>query len=75
MTLPPQSRALAKTQRIVREKHDARAEATRSSIVFSLEALYVAALKDGRVIDADFYKKSILSMYPDWTFKGEQTEK
>ena len=36
-----------------------------------MERLYVAALKEGRVIDADFYKKSIKSMYPDWEFNGE----
>ena len=31
------------------------------------------ALKEGRVIDADFYKKNILIMYPDWKFKGEES--
>ena len=31
-----------------------------------MERLYVSALKEGRVIDADFYKKSLKSMYPDW---------
>jgi len=71
MSLPGASRKLAKAQRIVREKHDARAEKTRDAIIASMEKLYVSALKDGRVIDADYYKKSILSMYPDWKFKGE----
>ena len=32
-----------------------------------------SALKEGRVIDADFYKKNILIMYPDWKFKGEES--
>ena len=71
MTLPAESRKLAKSERLVREKHETLAGATKDTVVSSLERLYVAALKDGRAIDADFYKKSILSMYPDWKFKGE----
>ena len=66
------SRRLAKTQRVVGERHAARAEAARSSVVKSMERLYVSALKEGRVIDADFYKKSLKSMYPDWEFKGDE---
>ena len=77
MTIPAESRKLARTDRIVREKHANLAGATKDSIVTSLEALYVAAVKDGRTIDADFYKKSLLSMYPDWKFRGagEKEEK
>ena len=74
MKLPVESRKLAKAERIVREKHATRAGATRDSVVASLESLYVAALKDGRTIDADFYRQSILSMYPDWKFKGENSK-
>ena len=70
-TLPVPSRKLAHVNRIVREKHAALADTTRSSVVASLEKLYVAALKDDRTVDAAFYKQSILSMYPDWKFKGE----
>ena len=70
-TLPRQSRQLARTDRLVREKQAELAEGTRASILASMESLYVSALKDGRTIDADFYKKSILTMYPDWKFKGE----
>ena len=72
MTIPAESRKLARVSRLVREKHEARAGATRGSVVSSLESLYVSALKDGRTIDAEFYKQSILSMYPDWKFKGEE---
>ena len=71
MTLPAESRKLAKSERLVREKHETLAGMTKDSVVSSLERLYVAALKDGRAIDADFYKKSILSMYPEWKFSGE----
>lgn len=66
MELPETSRKLAKTERIANEKHAKRSESTRSAIVASMEKLYTDALKDGRVIDAEFYKKSILTMYPDW---------
>ena len=70
LSLSPESRKLARAERIVRGKHEARAGATRDSIVTSLEALYVAALKGGRPIDAEFYRQSLLSMYPDWKFNA-----
>ena len=70
-TLPVQSRRLAKAQRIVGERQSAHSKQVRDEIVKSIEKLYVDALKEGRVIDADFYKKSLLSMYPDWVLKGE----
>ena len=73
-TLPAESRKLARTDRIVREKHAKLAEGTRASVLTSMEALYVQALRDGRTIDADFYKKSILTMYPDWKFKLDETK-
>ena len=69
---PVPSRKLARANRIVREKHEALADATRSSVIASLEKLYVAALKDDRTVDAAFYRQSILSMYPDWKFKGAE---
>lgn len=71
VSLPSTSRNLAKTQRIALEKHEAMGMKTRASIVSSMEKLYVDALKENRVIDADFYRKSILSMYPDWKFSGD----
>ena len=71
MELPEQSRRLAKTERKLRERQNAAGADTRAAILKSMERLYVEALKEGRVIDSDFYKKSILSMYPDWKFTGE----
>ena len=56
----------------MREAQDAKIADTRETVVKTMENLYVSALKEGRVIDADFYKKNILIMYPDWKFKGEQ---
>ena len=75
MSIPAESRKLARVNRRVREKHEAQAGVTRGSVVSSLESLYVSALKDGRTIDAEFYRQSILSMYPDWKFAGEGMQK
>ena len=72
MALPAESRRLARTNRKLREAQDAKTADTRSTVVKTMEKLYVSALKEGRVIDADFYKKNILIMYPDWKFKGEE---
>ena len=73
MELPEQSRRLARTNRKLREAQDAKVADTRDTVVKTMEKLYVSALKEGRVIDADFYKKNILIMYPDWKFKGEES--
>ena len=75
MELPEQSRRLARTNRKLREAQDAKTADTRDTVVKTMEKLYVSALKEGRVIDADFYKKNILIMYPDWKFQGEKVEK
>ena len=72
MELPAESRRLARKNRELRETQDAKVADTRETVVKTMEKLYVSALKEGRVIDADFYKKNILIMYPDWKFQGEQ---
>ena len=72
MELPAESRRLARKNRKLREAQDAKIANTRETVVKAIEKLYVSALKEGRVIDADFYKKNILIMYPDWKFQGEQ---
>ena len=71
MELPAESRRLARKNRKLREVQDAKIADTRETVVKTMEKLYVSALKEGRVIDADFYKKNILIMYPDWKFQGE----
>ena len=73
MELPEQSRRLAKAERKLREKQDAAGAGARAKILKSMEKLYIESLKEGRVIDSDFYKKSILSMYPDWKFSAESS--
>ena len=75
MTLSRQTRRLAKAIRKTCEAQDAEISDMRTNVVKTMEKLYVSALKEGRVIDADFYKKNILIMYPDWKFQGEKVEK
>ena len=72
MELPAETRRLARTNRKLREAQDSKLADTRNAVVKTMEKLYVSALKEGRVIDADFYKKNILVMYPDWKFKGDK---
>ena len=48
-------------------KNDARTRA-----IAPLEKLYVAALKDGRTVDAEYYRTVLKSMYPDWEYKAPE---
>jgi hypothetical protein len=70
--LPAGTRKLAKTIRLMEEREKASADLVRERTIAVLEKLYIAALKEDRVVDADFYKKSLKSLYPDWEFKGEK---
>ena len=79
MELPRESRALAKAERLAAES-DAQHEAEmRAGLVSTLERLYVEALREDRVVDAAYYKKSLKSFYPDWELKpaeeGKEEEK
>lgn len=69
--LPEATRRLARAERQVRQAQSNQVVAVRSAVTAKLEKLYVQALKDGRVIDAEHYRKNILQMYPDWKFAGE----
>lgn len=71
-SLPKADRALAKTERLVDEAFVAGEAQSREKLVKSLEKLYIRALKDERITDADFYRKSILSISPDWKFAVPQ---
>lgn len=70
-SIPKESRRLAREQRLANEEFDKNAQEVRSSIVRTLESLYVLALKDDRVIDAEYYRESLKSLYPDWEFRPE----
>ncbi len=70
--LPAETRALAKEQRLVAEDESAQIVKIRTAVIKALEGLYVEALKDGRVVDAKYYKDNLRSFYPDWKFEGEK---
>ena len=74
-TLPRASRELARTQRLMKERDAATAAEVRETTVGALEKLYVAALRSDRVVDAEFYRKTIKSMYPDWKYQPPAPEK
>lgn len=70
-TLPRATRHLARKEREVSESAAQEIARTRASVVSALERLYVAALADDRVVDADYYRKVLKALYPDWTFTGD----
>ena len=72
--LSKDSRELAKADRIRAQADDILAEAARARAVAPLEKLYVAALKEGRAVDAEYYRAVLKSMYPDWEYKGVNDE-
>ncbi len=65
-TLPKETRALAKVQRELAEADAAERAESRTVVISKLEKLYLDALKEDRILDSDFYKKTIKSLYPDW---------
>jgi len=72
-SIPPASRALAKTQRVVAERNAAVEAAVRSNIVSRLERLYNDAIRDDRIVEAECYRSEIKRLYPDWK-KTEETK-
>lgn len=72
--LSKETRALAKANRIRAQADGLLAEASRARIVAPIEKLFVAALKEGRTVDAEYYRAVLKSMYPDWEYKGENNE-
>lgn len=73
-TLPKETRELAKANRIRAQADDILSEASRTRVVTTIEKLYVAAVKDGRTVDAAYYRTVLKSMYPDWEYKVENNE-
>jgi len=72
--LPKETRELAKANRIRAQADGILAEAARARAVAPIEKLYVAAVKEGRTVDAEYYRVVLKSMYPDWEYKGENNE-
>lgn len=65
MSLPSGTRRLFRAERLVDEDYAVHAGKVREALSAKLEAMREKALAEGRVIDADFYLKSIQSLYPD----------
>ena len=71
MSLPRETRELARAERIRGEADGILAKDSRDRTVSPIEKLYVAAVKEGRTVDAAYYRAVLKSMYPDWEYKGE----
>ena len=74
-SLPRSDRRLAKAERESRVAASAFAATNRASVVARIERLYVDALRDDRITDADYYRKTLKSLYPDWEYRLEQSGK
>ena len=72
LTLPEETRALAKANRIRAQTDVILSGAVRARVVAPIEKLYVAAVKDGRTVDAAYYRAVLKSMYPDWEYKAPE---
>ena len=70
-SLPKETRSLAKAERIRGEADGILAKDSRDRTVSPIEKLYAAAVKEGRTVDAAYYRAVLKSMYPDWEYKGE----
>ena len=71
--LSAETRELAKASRIRAQADDILAKASRKRVVAPIEKLYVAAVKEGRTVDAAYYRAALKSMYPDWEYKPPST--
>ena len=66
--LPPESRVLARAERIRLAEDSVRASVASNIVVSVLEKLYVDAVREDRVVDAQFYLRGIKSYYPTWRY-------
>ena len=73
-SLPKETRELAKAERVRSQADDILKEDARARVVAPLEKLYVAAVKEGRTVDAAYYRAALKSMYPDWEYKAPPEE-
>ena len=71
--IPRRSRRLHKAERMAGEQMDEISSNVESNVTARLERLYEKALREDRIVDADFYRKQIKQMYPGWIFTpGEE---
>ena len=73
-SLPKETRELAKAERVRSQADDILKEDARARVVAPIEKLYVAARKEGRTVDAEYYRQVLKSMYPDWEYRAPTEE-
>ena len=71
-TLPRETRELAKANRLRAQADGILEKNARARAIAPIEKLYVAAVKDGRTVDAEYYRIVLKSMYPDWEYKAPE---
>ena len=71
-TLPKETRELAKANRMRAQADGILEKDARARAVAPIEKLYVAAVKEGRTVDAEYYRTVLKSMYPDWEYKAPE---
>lgn len=66
--LPRETRQLVRAERLRREGDAAVANVTSNAVVSALERLYLEAVREDRVVDAQYYLKNIKMYYPNWRY-------
>ena len=66
--LPRGTRRLAKATRVSDEGLKAVGEENKTNVVSRIEKLYIEAVREDRMVDADFYAKELKRMYPGWKY-------
>jgi len=69
LTLPEATRKLSRMERELREEVAGGLSSASNKVIKSLTRLYVQAVRDGRVVDAQFFRQSIKHYYPNWEYK------
>ena len=72
MDLPRETRMLARAERLKREEDALRQSVSSNMVVSVLERLYLQAVREDRVIDAQYYLKNIKMHYPNWRYVKEE---
>jgi len=74
LTLPRGTRRLAREERLQYEADTNRLAIARARIVGTIEPMMVQAIKEDRIVDADFYYNMLKQLYPDWNYKHIKEE-
>lgn len=67
--LPRETRILARAERLRLEDDAVLANVSSNALVSALERLYLQAVREDRVVDAQYYLKNIKMHYPNWRYK------